>query len=152
MKLFPALHDRLGERGADAAPFVSEQGKQADGGAAEVSRHVLEGGHADRREYHRQATDQHDPRPDHLRGADVEIHQRHPVVAASHDDQAAGDQPAGVGAATEHDADDEQHHDRENAGGRLDQSRSIGVVAEQRLQAGPAATCWRRRARRRHRR
>ena len=95
---------------------------------------VFEGRHVERGEDHRQAADHHHPRPDHLPRADVQVHQRHPVVAGRHDEQAPGDQPAGVGAPAEQDADDQQHHDRENAGGRLHQSRDIGVVAEQGLQ------------------
>ena len=59
-------HDRLGQRSAHAAPLVSKQGKQADGGCAKMRRRVFERGHADRREDHRQAADQHDPGPDHI--------------------------------------------------------------------------------------
>ncbi len=83
-------------RGTDAASLVAQQGEEAYGGSAKLGRDVFEGGHVDRNEEHRQANDQHHPRPDDLSGTDVQIHERHPVVPARHDQEAQGDQPAGV--------------------------------------------------------
>ena len=114
VELLTALNDGLGEGGADAAPFVAKQGKQTDGGCAQMWRRVFESGDADWCEDHRQAADEHDPGPDNLGWCDIEVHHRHPVIAGGHDKQADGDQPAGVGASSEYEADDHQHHDRED--------------------------------------
>ena len=84
-------------------------------------------------------TDQHHPRPDHLPRADGQVHPRHPVAPGRHDEQPRGDQPAGVGAPTEEDADDEHHQDGEDAGGRHHQAGDEGVVAEQGLEQGRQA-------------
>ena len=48
--------------------------EEAYGGAAEFFGDVHEGGDVERGEEHRQAHDYHDARPDHLPGADVQVH------------------------------------------------------------------------------
>ena len=136
VELLAPLLDDLADRHADAAPLVAEQGEQADRRTAQVLRGIAEGGHVDRGEEHRQADDQHHPRPDHVPGADLQVHPRHPVVPGRHDQQAPGDQPAGVGAPADEDPDDEHHQDGEDAGGRHHQPGDEGVVAEQGLEQG----------------
>ena len=152
VELFAAFLDGLGHRRADAAALVAEQGEQAHRRAAQVLGGVLEGGQVDRGEDQAQAAGQHHPRADHLPGADLEVHVRHPVVADRQDNQTRRDQPAGVDTSTQQEADDHQHADRGDAAGRQHQPRRQGVVAKQGLEQGRHRNAARRTARERRRR
>src|SRR6202020_1788206 len=71
---------------------------------------------------------------DDLGGRNVQVQLRHPEIAGGDNQQTAGDEPPGVRASAQENADDKNRDNGENPGRRQDQPGMESIVAKERFQ------------------